>query len=154
MFALDSSKGPKRRMGRRKALAKGAAAIGGIAVIRSLDLLPGGSGAPRASAAVGTEWSSCGSYDSDYEREAKAGSSRPCWGTPHISQVYCGTDKWFKNASGTCYVQYAINICNTGGGNRNAWRWTHNGTPYRCADGMVQNCGGGSALVICSAPNP
>jgi hypothetical protein len=106
----------------------------------------------RAHATVGTEWtgSGCGGYSNwaGYNNNTKV-----CVGATY-SSAYCGTDKWFKNGTFNSVIYTPQVACGDGTfDHRNAWRWTHNGTAYRCADGIACSqvtC----SFVICSAANP
>ncbi|WP_327589210.1 hypothetical protein OHA25_21000 [Nonomuraea sp. NBC_00507] len=133
----------------RRTMMKSIVALGGALALNVVSALP--PGRPKsASAAVGTEHLNCAGYNnySGYNNNTKA-----CVGFTY-SRSYCGSDGWFIRSSGTCYNSYPISICGEGSySNRNAWRWTHSGTPYRCADGKVATCGGTSTY-ICSWSNP
>lgn len=105
-----------------------------------------------AGAAAGTEYQHCAGYDGWKEYSS---NTDPCVGGEYGSS-WCGTDGWFKRSSGTCFNQWPYPICGSDNGyaGRNAWRWNHNGTPYRCADGVIQVCGSDPVLRICSWKNP
>ena len=123
-------------------------ALGGAVALSVLAGLP--PMRPRiARAEEGTEHFHCAGYD---DWDGYYDDSDPCVGAPYSSSN-CGSDKWYKRASGTCFNQYPVVVCGEGYTARNAWRWTHSGTPYRCADGMIVYCGG-SEFNICSAANP
>jgi len=133
----------------RRTMFKSAGALGGALAINILSSLPPGKGT-TASATVGTEYTSCAGYDSSagYNNNTKI-----CVGAAY-SRSYCGSDGWFLRGSGTCWNSYAIKACGAGGlADRNAWRWTHSGTRYRCADGETATCGG-TYFNICSWSNP
>lgn len=132
----------------RRTVFKSVGALGGALALNVLGALPN---AKPAAAAVGSEWAShCAGFDSwaGYNNNSKV-----CVGGTY-SRSYCGSDGWFLRSSGTCYNSYAVVACGTGSyAKRNAWRWTHSGTRYRCADGNVATCGG-TSFYICSWANP
>ncbi|GAA4972340.1 hypothetical protein HD597_007101 [Nonomuraea thailandensis] len=128
----------------RRTVFKTMGALGGALALNVLSALPGRNNS--AHAAVGTEYTSCANYGSwtGYNNNTKV-----CVGGTY-SRSYCGSDGWFLRSSGTCYNSYAVKACGTGGlAARNAWRWTHSGRSYRCADGNVATCGG-TYFYICS----
>ncbi|HET6298874.1 MAG TPA: hypothetical protein VFG33_36230 [Kribbella sp.] len=133
----------------RRTMFKSAGALGGALAINILSALPPSKG-NIASAVVGNEHQGCANFAGwpGYNNNTKV-----CVGGTY-SRSYCGSDGWFLRGSGTCWNSYAVKEC--GGGTyakRNAWRWTHSGTPYRCADGVVATCGA-STFYICSWSNP
>ncbi|MEU7894081.1 hypothetical protein AB0B45_14590 [Nonomuraea sp. NPDC049152] len=133
----------------RRTMLKGVGVLGGALALNVLSVLPPFK-TREANAAVGSEWLHCAGYNnwSGYDNNSKL-----CVGGTY-SRSYCGADGWFKRSSGTCYNSYAVVACGTGSyGKKNAWRWTHSGTPYRCADGNVATCGG-TYFYICSWSNP
>lgn len=121
----------------RRTLLKTAGALGGGLALNVLSWLPPARG-KAAQARVGTEYLDCTIYSYS--------DSITCTGGPYGSG-YCGSDGWFLQYSGTCFVSGAIVACN----NRNAWRWTRsdNHRTYRCADGMQYWCGG-QGFFICA----
>jgi len=128
----------------RRTVFKTAGVLGGALALNVLSALPGRNNA--AQAVVGNEYTDCAGYSSTagYNNNTKV-----CVGAPY-SRSYCGGDGWFIRSSGTCYNSYAIKACGAGSlTDRNAWRWTHSGTKYRCADGNVATCGG-TTFYICS----
>ncbi|HET6292297.1 MAG TPA: hypothetical protein VFG33_02950 [Kribbella sp.] len=130
----------------RRTMFKSAGALGGALAINILSSLPPGRGT-TASAETGTEYTSCAGYDSS---DGYDDNTKVCVGAPY-ARSHCGSDGWFRRGSGTCWNSYPTKAC--GSGPRNAWRWTHNGTRYRCADGYVASCGG-TVFRICSWSNP
>lgn len=131
----------------RRRILSGALAL---ASTTAFALIAGGRSS-RVSAA--TEYFHCAGYDNF---KGYSDNSSPCVGAEY-SRTYCDTRGWFANRTGTCYSQWPIVLCGDGNGYApaNAWRWTHGGTPYRCADGHVQTCGGGGPVLrICSYSNP
>jgi hypothetical protein len=140
---------PRILMTRRVTL-QAMAALGGALALNVLSWLPP-MRAPAAHAAVGTEYLHCANFDS---WSGYNNNTAVCVGAPYHS-AYCGADGWFMQGSGTCWVSTAVAACGTGGLSlRNAWRWTHAGTPYRCADGRIYTCDGSSSFRICSKANP
>ncbi|MFI7443360.1 hypothetical protein [Nonomuraea indica] len=132
----------------RRTVFKTMGVLGGALALNVLSALPGKNNS--AHAVVGTEYTDCAGYSSTagYNDNTKV-----CVGAPY-SRSYCGGDGWFLRSSGTCYNSYAIKACGAGSlTDRNAWRWTHSGTRYRCADGNVATCGG-TTFYICSWANP
>ncbi|MGW0809240.1 hypothetical protein [Nonomuraea sp. NPDC002799] len=128
----------------RRTVFKTMGVLGGALALNVLSALPGRN--TSAYAAVGNEYTDCAGYsnNSGYNNNTKA-----CVGATY-SRSYCGSDGWFLRSSGTCYNSYAIKACGAGSlADRNAWRWTHSGTKYRCADGNVATCGG-TYFYICS----
>lgn len=118
--------------------------LGGAAALAILRLIPAARPA-RLWAAVGTEHTNnCGGYDSwaGYNDNSEA-----CVPYPYGSE-WCGSDGWFKIASGTGYSMHPVVIC--GSPQKNAWRWTHDSVEYRCADGVYWVQGVGGAYRICS----
>ncbi|MGI5284921.1 hypothetical protein ACQEVF_16495 [Nonomuraea polychroma] len=132
----------------RRTIFKTMGVLGGALALNVLSALPGRNNS--AHAAVGTEYTHCAGFNNwaGYNNNTKV-----CVGGTY-SRSYCGSDGWFLRSSGTCYNSYAVKACGTGSyAKRNAWRWTHSGTPYRCADGNVATCGG-TYFYICSWANP
>ncbi|MFF5213470.1 hypothetical protein [Streptosporangium sp. NPDC000396] len=130
----------------RRTVLKSVGALGGALALNVVGALPFG-GAKPAEASVGTEWYDCAGYNnwSGYDN-----NTTWCVGGPY-SRDYCGGDGWFLRLSMTCFVSGPTVACGTGSySHKNAWRWTHNGTPYRCADGYQQSCGSSSVFRICS----
>jgi hypothetical protein len=133
----------------RRTMFKSAGALGGALALNVLSALPPGKG-NTASAAVGTEHTSCAGYNNwaGYDDNTKV-----CVGAPY-SRSYCGSDGWYIRGSGTCWNAYPVSVCGTGSySTKNAWRWTKSGTPYRCADGKTAVCGA-TYFQICSWSNP
>lgn len=120
----------------------GATAFGVIAGVRSA----------RPADASGTEYGHCVGFDT---WEGYDDNSAVCLGGDYATS-WCGPDGWFRRASGTCFNQWPVSVCGVGTNNpgRNAWRWTSNGAPYRCADGRIQTCGTDAVDKICAWPNP
>jgi hypothetical protein len=135
---------------RRTAL-KAAGALGGALALNVLSWLPPARPKPAA-ATVGTEYTNCAGYDSwaGYNDNSKV-----CVGATYGSG-YCGGDGWYLNYFSPNVRYYPILLCGSDNGlaARNAWRWSHGGTPYRCADGVFWTSTGGSALRICARANP
>ena len=133
----------------RRRFIRSATVLGGSMALGVLDVV-GSLGARIAAATVGDEYTSCANYD---DWPGYNNNTLICVGGTY-GGGYCGSDKWFKDGlfGGTQYIP--IKACGTGGLTaKNAWRWTHSGTQYRCADGMVcssQQC----VFRICSASNP
>jgi hypothetical protein len=130
----------------RRTIFKSVGVLGGALALNVLSALPGKNSS--AYAVVGNEYTDCAGYSSHagYDNNTKV-----CVGAPY-SKSYCGGDGWFLRSSGTCYNSYAIKACGAGSlADRNAWRWTHSGKKYRCADGYVATCGG-TTFYICSYP--
>ncbi|UBU16254.1 hypothetical protein [Nonomuraea gerenzanensis] len=128
----------------RRTVFKSIGVLGGALALNVLSALPGKNNG--AYAVVGNEYTDCAGYGSaaGYDNNTKV-----CVGAPY-SRSYCGGDGWFLRSSGTCYNSYAVKLCGAGSlTDRNAWRWTHSGTKYRCADGYVATCGG-TTFYICS----
>jgi hypothetical protein len=128
----------------RRTVFKTMGALGGALALNVLSALPGRNN--TAYAAVGNEYTDCAGYGSTsgYNNNTKV-----CVGGTY-SRSYCGADGWFLRSSGTCYNSYAVKACGAGSlADRNAWRWTHSGKKYRCADGYVATCGG-TSFYICS----
>ncbi|MFI7604559.1 hypothetical protein ACIBTV_05485 [Micromonospora sp. NPDC049366] len=129
---------------RRRTLFKTAGALGGALALNVLSWVPL-SGSRPARATVGTEYGNCSVYSYD---------GIICVGAPY-SRSYCGSDGWFLNYHDSVFSSGPVKACGPSGGQRNAWRWTHNGTPYRCADGYQQARGEpNSTFRICSWSNP
>jgi hypothetical protein len=120
----------------RRSLLRTAGVLGGALALNALSWLPPSRTGP-ARAAVGSEHTDCDGYNYD---------NIICTGAPY-GTGYCGGDGWFLWTSGTCFASAPVPRCH----NRNAWRWSHNGRTYRCADGFQQWCGG-SGYFICSWP--
>jgi len=140
---------PRKPLGRmkpsRRTMLKSAGALGGALAINVLSSLPPGKGT-TASAVAGNEYLTCADYNiwPGYNDNTAV-----CVGAPY-SRSYCGSDGWFLRRTDTCWNSYAIKACGAGSLiDRNAWRWTHSVTPYRCADGTVTNCSG-TYFRICS----
>ena len=135
----------------RRRFIRSAIVLGGAAALGVLDFV-GSLGGTRAAATVGSEHAHCAGYDgwSGYNN-----NTAKCVGG-YYSSFYCGSDKWFKNGLFGSTQYTPVKACGDGSWSddkRNAWRWTHSGTPYRCADGVVcssQQC----VFRICSASNP
>lgn len=134
----------------RRTMFKTAGALGGALAINILSALPPGRGT-TASAVVGNEYTSCAGYG---EWPGYDNNKQACVGAPY-SRNNCGSDGWFQvESGGACYSSYPIKACGDGSlTKRNAWRWTHSSTPYRCADGIIDNCGARD-FRICSWSNP
>lgn len=138
----------KRMRPSRRTMFKSAGVLGGALALNVLSSLPKGKGT-TAAAAVGSEYTHCAGY------AGWAGYSNNtliCVGAKY-DRGYCGGDGWFQRGSGTCWNSYAVVACGDGYTKRNAWRWTHGSTPYRCADGRVDVCGG-SGFYICNWARP
>ncbi|MCY4457451.1 MAG: hypothetical protein OXB90_05820 [Acidimicrobiaceae bacterium] len=108
-----------------------------------------------ASAERGTEYFDCAGY-ANYA--GYDDNSAPCVGFPY-SSFYCGPDGWFRNSGewGKGYYYRPVMACGEGMTKKNAWRWTHNGKQYRCADGIFCYRLFGSWVCtykICSKQNP
>lgn len=132
----------------RRTVFKTMGVLGGALALNVLSALPGRNNS--ALAVAGNEYTNCAGFNNwaGYDNNTKV-----CVGGTY-GRSYCGSDGWFLRASGTCYNSYAIKACGAGSlTDRNAWRWTHSGTPYRCADGNVATCGG-TQFRICSWSNP
>lgn len=123
----------------RRAVLRGGIALGGALALTVLGWLP-----PNrlrgARAVVGTEHRDCTIFEYD----------RVICVPANYSERYCGPDGWFKSSEGRFVVWRPIVACN----DRNAWRWTDRGTPYRCADGETQIRPFSPVFRICSWPNP
>ena len=145
-----------RRHGRRQFVKGVSILLGGIAfgafeIISKFRL-------SIANAATGTEYSHCAGYAMNPNYPDYIDNSAPCVGFPY-SSFYCGSDGWFKNSGvwGSGYYYRPVLACGEGMSKRNAWRWTHNGTEYRCADGIFCYRLFGSwrcNYKICSKQNP
>lgn len=128
----------------RRTIFKTVGVLGGALALNVLSALPGRNNS--AQAAVGTEYTDCAGYGS---WAGYSDNTKVCVGGTY-SRSYCGSDGWFLRSSGTCYNSYATKACGAGSlSARNAWRWTHSGKKYRCADGYVATCGG-TSFYICS----
>ncbi|MQA26894.1 MAG: hypothetical protein GEU94_15860 [Micromonosporaceae bacterium] len=125
-------------------------AVGGMALgLTGLSWIPAG----RPAAAALTEYTGCAGYGgwSGYNNNTKR-----CVGGTY-STWYC-RNNWFKDgcfraSDGLTDCFRPIRVCGAGTlTNRNAWRWTHNGYRWRCADGEYKchSCGSW-AFRICSA---
>lgn len=132
----------------RRTMFKSAGVLGGALALNVLSSWPARKG-NIAAAVPGTEYTHCAGYDGwdGYNNNAAA-----CVGGK-FDRSYCGGDGWFNRGSGTCWNSYAVVACGNGFAHRNAWRWSHGGTPYRCADGRIDVCGG-SGFFICSWSHP
>jgi hypothetical protein len=144
----------KPRAASRRGTLKAIGALGRALALNVLSWLPP-SLRRSANATVGTEYPHCAGYD---EWPGYDDSSETCVGDPY-SQGYCGDDGWFLQYSEGSFASQPVAICGQGYPVMNAWRWTHSGTPYRCADGMLYwrdmiHWRNGSAFRICSWPNP
>ncbi|MDP4504815.1 hypothetical protein [Nonomuraea turcica] len=146
---LDSE-APRQSRVSRRAVFQTLGVLGGALAINIVSALPGGR-SKSASATVGTEYTDCAGYGSwaGYSNNTKV-----CVGAPYASS-YCGSDGWFRT-DGNAYSAYIpIKACGAGSlANRNAWRWTHSGVPYRCADGYYRVYGVGDTFYICSKARP
>ncbi|MFE3453039.1 hypothetical protein ACFXJ8_29365 [Nonomuraea sp. NPDC059194] len=133
----------------RRTVFKSLGVLGGALALNIVSALPPNR-VRSAEAVAGNEYTNCAGYNNftGYNNNSKA-----CVGAPY-SRSYCGADGWFKRGSGTCWNSYAVKACGNGMTKRNAWRWTHGGTPYRCADGHIATCDGSNTLYICSWSNP
>lgn len=134
------------RISRRSAIARSAGLLGGALALALVDRLPGSK--PKvAHAARGTEHWHCANYDhwSGYSDDRTL-----CVGAPY-GAYYCGRDKWFKIGRSGERLWYPVVACGAVPyALRNAWRWTHRGRVWRCADGHL--CTGGRCVFrICSA---
>jgi hypothetical protein len=125
----------------RRSLFKAAGVLGAALAVTVVSSVPQ-KFVPKALADIGNEYTTgCGGYEYD---------GIICYGGEY-SSGYCGSDGWFRHSYGT--VNYwPVKRC--GNGPRNAWRWTHNGTSYRCADGYIQYGSQSPIFVICSKANP
>jgi hypothetical protein len=141
----------RRYVGTRRSFVRGLVGGCGLLAVSALGKLP--LWRPGAAHAVaGTEWLNCADYGgwSGYDNNTKI-----CVGGPY-SSTYCGSDKWARNGlynSVYWYPQQACGEANPYLPKRNAWRWTHNSTPYRCADVLACSqvtC----SFAICAAANP
>jgi hypothetical protein len=141
---------PGRWRASRRVTLQALSALGGALALNVLSWLPPFRGSP-AQARVGTEHKDCAGYDNagGYSNDTAA-----CIGGPYGKQ-YCGVDGWFlRSFGGTCESSGPVVVCGAGGLERkNAWRWTFQDVPYRCADGMMYWCGG-QGFFICAYPNP
>jgi hypothetical protein len=129
----------------RRTLLKAAGVLGGALALNVLSWLPPAR-VRGAAARVGTEYLGCAGYD---QWPGYNDNTAICVGAPY-SPYNCGTDGWFLQYSGTCFVSGAVVDCGIENGltAKNAWRWNYSGHTYRCSDGMQYWCGG-SAFVIC-----
>ncbi len=140
---------PGRFRASRRVTLQAVSTLGGAFALNVLSWLPPFK-APPAQATVGNEYTNCAGYDNwaGYNN-----NSAVCVGAPYGSG-YCGSDGWFLQYSGTCFVSGAVKACGDDGLTaRNAWRWTHSSVPYRCADGHQYWCGG-DGFFICSKARP
>lgn len=140
----------RRMVPSRRTTLKAAGALGGALALNVLSWLPPAR-PKQARAAVGTEHSNCAAYD---DRAGYNDNSKVCVGGEY-SSGYCGSDGWFLNGSTSSAQYWPVVAC----GDipyvlRNAWRWTHAGTRYRCADGNVWTPSGGTVFRICARANP
>lgn len=127
----------------RRTLFKTAGALGGALALNVISWLPQ-SGSKPAQATVGNEYGNCNIYDYN---------NIICVGAPY-SRNYCGSDGWFLNYHDSVFSSGPVKACGASP-KRNAWRWSHNGTPYRCADGYQQSRGqSSSTFLICSWARP
>jgi hypothetical protein len=143
---------PRKATTSRRTALKAAGALGGGLALTVLSWLPPARSKPAA-AAVGTEYAnSCAGYDgwAGYNDNSKV-----CVGATYGSG-YCGGDGWYLNYFSATVRYWPIVLCGIDNGlaARNAWRWTHGGTRYRCADGVFWTPGGGEVLRICARANP
>ncbi len=141
---------PNRLRASRRVTLQAIGTLGGALALNVLSWLPPFKGRP-AQARVGTEHKDCAGYDN---AGGYSNDTAVCVGGRYGPE-YCGQDGWFlKSFSGTCVSSGPVVVCGAGGLERkNAWQWTHQGTPYRCADGMMYWCGG-QGFFICAWPNP
>ena len=138
---------PVARRNFLRTIVVGAMALG----VTGLSLIPLG----RKASAAGTEYTDCAGYGNG-DWPGYVNNTRRCVGAPY-STTYC-QGGWFKDGCFRAPDNYVdcyrpIRICGDDGREpRNAWRWTHNGTLWRCADGeyKCQPCGSWE-LRICSA---
>ncbi|TMR93520.1 hypothetical protein [Nonomuraea basaltis] len=148
----STSSRPRRARPRlaRRTMFKTMGVLGGALALNVVGALPPAR-IRSASARVGTEWTHCAGFGgwAGYDNNTKI-----CVGAPY-SRSYCGSDGWFRT-DGNAYSAYIpIQACGTGSySKKNAWRWTHSGTPYRCADGYFRVYGSGDTFYICSWSNP
>lgn len=121
----------------RRSLLKTAGVLGSALAVTVISSVPERF-VPKAFADVGTEYTSgCGGYSYD---------GIICVGAEYSSS-YCGSDGWFRHSYGT--VNYwPTKAC--GSPARNAWRWPHNGSSYRCADGYISYGSTSPVFKICS----
>lgn len=128
-----------RRSPDRRGVLRGGLALGGALALTVLGWLPP-AGRARARAEIGTEHLTCDVFQYD---------DLIC-----VPPVYdprcCGRDGWFRSQQNDRVVFYPVIACN----GRNAWRWTDEGTPYRCADGQIQRVGRSPVFAICNFANP
>ncbi len=138
----------------RRTMVKSVGVLGGALALNVVGALPPAR-IRSASATVGSEWSGCSNSGyASFDGYRDGTTQRVCVGAAYSSS-YCGSDGWFRT-DGNAYSYYTpiVNCGASGVTKKNAWRWTHSGTPYRCADGRFVVYGAGSTFYICSKANP
>jgi hypothetical protein len=134
----------------RRAVLRVTATLGGVAALSVLGWLPPAR-LRRAGATAGNEHLNCADDDS----VSGCDDSAVCVGAPY-SQRNCGPDGWFPvvadNPDWAMWPVPASGAFPTP--KRNARRWTHAGTPWRCTDGLYQERGSMPELRICGWPAP
>jgi hypothetical protein len=128
--------------------------LGGALALNVVGALPP-SRIRSASATAGTEWSNCSNSGyADFSGYKDGTTQRVCVGGSYSSS-YCGSDGWFRTDGNSYSYYYPVQMCGAGSiTDKNAWRWTYSGTPYRCADGYFVVYGVGQSFYICSRANP